>query len=170
MTKTMQGVIHGKTIELINDPGLADGEQVRVVIESTTPTYKRGERLLRCEGALAEKPKAVSYYNPLVAHGIAKENRPEEDRRQFVDIHGYYHIIDERDEIPSEVYVSGFMVETKLAGIYETKILFHTPEELGRGKLTILVEDSPTTRMRCARHKNCFVDPIATKEYPDATP
>lgn len=42
MTKTLFGVIHGKTIELKNDPGLADGEPVRVVIESAVPRPSHG--------------------------------------------------------------------------------------------------------------------------------
>ena len=80
MTKTMQGVIHGKMIELINDPGLADGEQVRVVIESTTPTYQRGERLLRCEGALADDP----YWDDIMEE--IQQSRKLERRSQEIDL------------------------------------------------------------------------------------
>lgn len=43
MTKTMQGVIHGKTIELLSDPGLSDGEPVRVVIQTTAIRPLNGE-------------------------------------------------------------------------------------------------------------------------------
>jgi hypothetical protein len=32
MTKTMHGVIHGKTIVLAEDPGIADGEKVEVMV------------------------------------------------------------------------------------------------------------------------------------------
>ena len=41
MTKTMQGIIHGKTIELLSDPGLSDGESVRLVIETAAPRPTR---------------------------------------------------------------------------------------------------------------------------------
>ena len=34
MTKTLDGVIHGRTIELADDPGLTDGEHVVVQVRS----------------------------------------------------------------------------------------------------------------------------------------
>ena len=57
MTKTLHGVIHGKTIELSDDPGLADGEAVKIVMQSIKPSLeKTGAGLRRCEGALADDP------------------------------------------------------------------------------------------------------------------
>lgn len=54
-SQTLQGVIHGKIIELSIDPGLTDGEAIQVLIE-TAATPSRGERLARCAGALADDP------------------------------------------------------------------------------------------------------------------
>jgi hypothetical protein len=34
MNKTLSGVIHGKTIELAEDPGIADGEKVEVTLRA----------------------------------------------------------------------------------------------------------------------------------------
>jgi hypothetical protein len=34
MTRTMHGVIHGKRIELVEDPGIDDGEQVEVTLRA----------------------------------------------------------------------------------------------------------------------------------------
>ena len=54
MTKTIHGTVHGRTIELADDPGVPDGQavevQVRVLDE---PLRKPGDGFLRTEGALA---------------------------------------------------------------------------------------------------------------------
>ncbi len=34
MNLTLHGVIHGKTIELTEDPGIADGERVEVILRA----------------------------------------------------------------------------------------------------------------------------------------
>ena len=55
MTKTMHGVIHGPMIELDQDPGVAEGEQVEITIKSIPSQKKWGEGLRRCAGALADE-------------------------------------------------------------------------------------------------------------------
>ena len=55
MTKTLHGKVHGKIIELDEDLGVAEGQevevQVKVILKSTR---KPGEGFLRTEGALAD--------------------------------------------------------------------------------------------------------------------
>jgi len=55
MVKTVHGIVHGKTIELAEDLGVAEGQQVEIqvrVIQKTT--RMTGEGFLRTEGALAD--------------------------------------------------------------------------------------------------------------------
>ena len=56
MTKIMHGVVHGRTIELTEDMGLAEGQEVELSIRNVLgdPAPKPGEGLLRTEGALAD--------------------------------------------------------------------------------------------------------------------
>ncbi len=56
MTRIYHGVIHGKTIEVSEDIGLAEGQEVEVIVRPSTPGQPRrpGEGLLRTEGALAD--------------------------------------------------------------------------------------------------------------------
>jgi hypothetical protein len=55
MIKTIQGVVHGKIIELVEDLGLPDGEHVEVPIRVSTGSSRTpGEGFLRTEGALAD--------------------------------------------------------------------------------------------------------------------
>jgi hypothetical protein len=55
MTKTIHGKVHGKTIELDEDLGVADGQEVEVQVRVIPKTARKpGEGLLRTEGALAD--------------------------------------------------------------------------------------------------------------------
>ena len=53
MTKTIHGRIHGKTIELDEDLGVAEGQEVEVQVTVVQPAGKWGEGILRTAGALA---------------------------------------------------------------------------------------------------------------------
>jgi hypothetical protein len=58
MTKTIHGRAHGKTIELDEDLGIPDGQEVRVTVEALAPSQpgqlSSGEGLRRAFGAWAE--------------------------------------------------------------------------------------------------------------------
>jgi hypothetical protein len=55
MTRTMHGRIHGRTIELDEDPGVAEGQEVEVQVRVLPKTGRKpGAGFLRTEGALAD--------------------------------------------------------------------------------------------------------------------
>ena len=54
MTKTLHGKVHGRTIELDEDVGVAEGQEVEVQIRGIPPNRKWGEGILRTAGALAD--------------------------------------------------------------------------------------------------------------------
>jgi hypothetical protein len=55
MSKTLHGKVHGRTIELNEDLGIADGEEVEVQVKVVlTSPRKSGEGFLRTQGALAD--------------------------------------------------------------------------------------------------------------------
>jgi hypothetical protein len=56
MTKTLHGKVHGRTIELDEDPGVAEGQEVEVQMKVVPPPQKWGEGILRTAGALADDP------------------------------------------------------------------------------------------------------------------
>ncbi|HVC97951.1 MAG TPA: hypothetical protein VND64_30045 [Pirellulales bacterium] len=54
MTKTLHGTVHGKTIELDEDLGVAEGQKVEIHVRVIPPSPRKpGEGFLRTEGALA---------------------------------------------------------------------------------------------------------------------
>jgi hypothetical protein len=55
MTRTIRGRIHGKMIELDEDLGAAEGQEVEVQVTFTPFAKKWGEGLRRCAGALADE-------------------------------------------------------------------------------------------------------------------
>jgi hypothetical protein len=52
--KTIHGKVHGKTIELDESPGLAEGQDVEVEVTPIERAQPWGEGLRRCAGALAD--------------------------------------------------------------------------------------------------------------------
>jgi hypothetical protein len=57
MTKTIHGTVRGKTIELDEDLGVAEGQEVEVQVRIVQPARKWGEGILRTAGALADDPE-----------------------------------------------------------------------------------------------------------------
>jgi len=55
MTKTIHGKVHGKIIELDEDLGVADGQDVEVQVKAVSSTTTC-EGFRRCAGALADIP------------------------------------------------------------------------------------------------------------------
>jgi len=53
MTHLIRGVIHGKTIELKEDIGLIDGQEIEMTVQVVPPGDKWGEGILRSAGAMA---------------------------------------------------------------------------------------------------------------------
>jgi hypothetical protein len=53
MTRTLRGVIHGRTVELSEDLRVADGQQVEITIKTVASPKTWGEGLRRCAGAFA---------------------------------------------------------------------------------------------------------------------
>jgi len=53
--RVLHGIVVGKTIELSEDPGLATGQQIEVVVRSAAQQGTWGEGLRLCAGALANE-------------------------------------------------------------------------------------------------------------------
>lgn len=56
MSEAIEGVIHGKTIELTSDPGLGDGLRVEVRVRPLPAPDVGAEAILRTAGALVDLP------------------------------------------------------------------------------------------------------------------
>jgi len=57
MSGVVQGVIHGRTIELKADPGIADGVTVEVTIRPLSEPDARVAAILRTAGSMADNPE-----------------------------------------------------------------------------------------------------------------
>jgi len=55
-TKQFQGTIHGRRIDLQEDPGLADGEEVDVIVRVRPKAAKWGDGIRRSAGAWENVP------------------------------------------------------------------------------------------------------------------
>ena len=59
MTKKYNGIVRGKTIELDESPGLADGDRVRVELETAQDQKNWEEKAKNLAGSLADLPDSV---------------------------------------------------------------------------------------------------------------
>lgn len=55
MNKVLHGIVHGQTIELREPAGLADGQEVEVVVRFSMPSRPWGEGIRRSAGGLADQ-------------------------------------------------------------------------------------------------------------------
>ena len=51
--KPSRGIIHGKTIELVDDLGLTEGQEVEVVVRVRHPRPEWGQGIMNSAGAMA---------------------------------------------------------------------------------------------------------------------
>lgn len=57
MTKKLHGKVHGKTIELVEDPGVAEGQEVELQMEVVPSPSQWGEGIRRSAGGWADYPE-----------------------------------------------------------------------------------------------------------------
>lgn len=77
MTKTLHGKVHGKMIELDEDLGVADGQEVEVHVRVLFKTLRKpGEGFLRTEGALADDTEWDAIMEE-IHQGRKLERRPQ---------------------------------------------------------------------------------------------
>jgi hypothetical protein len=78
MTKTIHGIVHGKTIELDEDPDIAEGQLVEITIKTVPAINPWGEGLRRCAGALAgDWTEADDRILDEIQHDRKRETRKE---------------------------------------------------------------------------------------------
>ena len=76
MNKTIHGRVHGKTIELDEDLGVADGQAVELQVKVVPPDRPWGEGILRSAGGWADYPEMDAIMERI--HDARKlERRPQ---------------------------------------------------------------------------------------------
>ncbi len=78
MNETLHGKVHGKTIELDEDLGVSNGQEVEVQVKLVEPVRKWGEGILRSAGGWIDHPEM-----DVIMEKIQQERKM--DRRQQWD-------------------------------------------------------------------------------------
>jgi hypothetical protein len=76
MNKVLHGVIHGQTIELSEPTGVADGQEVEVVVRSSRPSRPWGEGIRNSAGGWADYPEMDAIMEQ-IQQDRKRETRPE---------------------------------------------------------------------------------------------
>ena len=79
IAKTVHGTVRGRTIELDQDLGVSEGQQVEVQVRLVQPTPHWGDGLRRCAGVLADDPHWDRIMDE-VQQARKLERRPEFER------------------------------------------------------------------------------------------
>jgi hypothetical protein len=78
MIKSLHGVVHGKTIELDEDLGVAEGQEVEIQVKLVQKSRKWGEGILSSAGGWADHPEMDAIMEEI--HQNRKlERRPQAD-------------------------------------------------------------------------------------------
>lgn len=78
MTKTIHGKIHGKSIELDEDVGLADGEEVEVIVKPAKAKRSWGEGIKRSAGIAVDEPEFDEVFERIAQDRKAATFRDQE--------------------------------------------------------------------------------------------
>lgn len=79
MTKTVHGKVHGKTIELREDLGFAEGQDVEVRVTVVPAPKKWGEGILRSAGGWVNHPEMDAIMGK-IQQERKLERRPQMER------------------------------------------------------------------------------------------
>jgi hypothetical protein len=122
--------------------------------------FRCSEYYVGCEGAPEAKPVATEYFNRFIAKGSGQRIVPGEGTRDFIDVYGYYHHREEKPFAVGTALATAFRLETKSPGIFPFHVNIPGHEVRGEIRdLTIVVEDSPGSSMKCIvkthRRRSC---------------
>lgn len=79
MTKFIHGIVRGRTIELSEDPGVADGAEVNVVVTPAPVAEPWGEGIRRSAGGWSEYPEMDAIMEQ-IQRDRHIERRPQEEK------------------------------------------------------------------------------------------
>ena len=80
--------------------------------------YRQIHLVFGFHGDRARRPIPLSVRNHFIKVGINREQSPENNPSHFIDQDNHYHISDPAERTPGNVYMIGFVVETKEPGKY----------------------------------------------------
>jgi hypothetical protein len=75
MTKTLHGIVHGRTIEFEEELGVAEGQAVEVQLKIVQPTRKWGEGILRADYPQMDSIMEEIYQERKLERRAQMENR-----------------------------------------------------------------------------------------------
>ncbi|HWA39591.1 MAG TPA: hypothetical protein VG873_17185 [Burkholderiales bacterium] len=115
------------------------------------------ELIFISEGMMDEKPLPTERFTSFVKVG---KNHwiPGIDETDYIDRKGNYHVRSDASRDVGSCYVLGLKLRTQKAGLYKVIVSWMTDEIEGNATdLSIRVEDTPQTRMRCSEHNGCWI-------------
>jgi len=122
--------------------------------------FRESELVFGCDGDDDAKPYASQWIDSFTDTGGKTIWIPGEDEGHSIDMHKFYHRRLDRLRNIGTHYVNSFRLITRAPGEYKAYVSFLTDEIEGNAELSIIVEEKPKTRMKCSKHRDCYVRPL----------
>jgi hypothetical protein len=119
--------------------------------------FRDTEIIFGCDGNDETKPYASGWIESLSTDRLVYT--PGVDAGHSLDIHKFYHRQKPMSRNVGTHYTNGLKLVTRATGTYRTYLSFLTDEIEGNVVFSMIVEDKPRTRMKCIRHRGCYVRP-----------
>jgi hypothetical protein len=95
-------------------------------------SYRQVHLVFGFHGDTSRRPLPQSVLNHFIKVGINREQSPKKNPSHFIDQDNHYHISDPADRSPPNVYMTGFVVQTREPGRYP--VILEIITECGEGK------------------------------------
>jgi hypothetical protein len=112
-----------------------------------------------CDGDNADKPYAIQYLIRYEDGPGQREFSAAVDEGHSMDMHAFYHRKVSKPLNADTHWNMSYKLATRAPGTYKTHLFFFTDEIQGSVDLSIVVEDKPSSRMKCIKHRDCYVRP-----------
>jgi hypothetical protein len=160
--RTTLGYVHQdaeqhKTVDL-TVPSHTDDLYIQLLMQ-TKLAFQQSELVFGFDGDNGRYPLIKYWTIGFIKVGI-KEKHPGISSDHYIDHHDRYHVVETKYRPKGNWITCGFKIQTRDPGIYRGRLEMLIEDVEFTSSLTLNVEDSPKTVVRCVDHPDCFIRPV----------
>lgn len=124
-------------------------------------TFIQSRVLFGFKDGPAPLPEVLEYHDFYFKKGTLGRGNPGNPHQHALTMHDDYHIEGDFKRIKGEPFTLGYIIQTHTPGRYTCYFQFSAEEIKSEYPFTVIVENRPSTTMKCfdKGHPNCVVKP-----------